>query len=187
MFSGHRIDEDSRVEPRFPAACELANRELITRAIEHHQLQHGPIVGAIAAAASGGDILFHEACHALGTPTRLYLPLEASEFVARSVAPSGGDWSTRFDALRRRCETVVMTDTPTVHNAPSSGPPPNVWQAGNNWMLDEAIALGAAATTLIALWDGAKATGNGGTADMVAAAEHRGVRVWVVQPATSAG
>jgi hypothetical protein len=42
----------------------------------------------------------------------------------------------------------------------------STWQRANLWLLQEAVAIGARNLTLIALWDGVKTEGLGGTYHM---------------------
>jgi hypothetical protein len=55
-----------------------------------------------------------------------------------------------------------------------------IWQRNNMWMLHNALALGRDKVTLIALWDGQKGDGPGGTEHMVATARGRGAKVVIL-------
>ena len=71
LFTGHMIDKPDRPTPRFPASKEAAAAIAIRAALRKVMVEAGsdPLVG-IAAAACGGDILFHEACRELKVPDR---------------------------------------------------------------------------------------------------------------------
>ena len=62
VFAGHRIDSQTREEPRFPANKEDEARRAIKGVVEKELGRvKGKLVG-FAGGASGGDILFHEVC-----------------------------------------------------------------------------------------------------------------------------
>jgi hypothetical protein len=51
----------------------------------------------------------------------------------------------------------------------------NVWGRTNVWLLEEALASGAAVVHLLALWNGQPGDGRGGTADLIELAKQQGV------------
>jgi hypothetical protein len=172
LFTGHMIDVPGRKVERFPARAEVRARAAIYAVVLG--LRREGTVG-VAAGASGGDLLFHEVCAALGIPTRLYLALPVGEFIAKSVAPAGADWVRRFRELVERLgpgNVRVMGDGDGL----IEGPTENVWQRVNFWVVEEAVAL-APERTLIALWDGKGGDGPGGTEHFVKAAPGYGIRV----------
>jgi hypothetical protein len=175
LFTGHMIDIPGRKEPRFPAWAEERAFEAILKAIETMPwVQPGPTIG-LAGAASGGDLLFHEACAVLGIPTRILLALPIDEFLAASVAPAGPDWVRRFHSLvdQRGPENLCMMGT---QNGLLEGKTENVWQRANLWMIEDALEL-APERSLLALWDGKPGDGPGGTGHLVRIAPQFGVRV----------
>jgi tetratricopeptide (TPR) repeat protein len=174
VFSGHRIDARGRKRPRFPASSEAKARDMIRRAVVEEQAQAGsqPIMG-FAAGASGGDILFHEACGELGIPTTLLLPLPEDEFAAESVADAGAEWIERFLRLTKRVEVRHLTGLPDWLAENDSY---TIWQRGNRWILHTAMSLADADITLIVLWDGKGGDGPGGTENMVELAKSRHVK-----------
>ena len=50
----------------------------------------------------------------------------------------------------------------------------STWQRANLWLLQEALAIGARNLTLLALWDGVKTQGIGGTYHMREVAQEHG-------------
>jgi hypothetical protein len=50
----------------------------------------------------------------------------------------------------------------------------SIWERNNLWMLFNALALNADNLTLLALWDGGKSDGPGGTEDLVQQVKSRG-------------
>jgi hypothetical protein len=91
LFAGHRVDEPGRASPRFPPECETKAR-LEIRSVLRRITAQGP-VSAIAGAADGGDILFHEVCEELGIESEVCLALPVEEYVHTSVQAS---WFGRF-------------------------------------------------------------------------------------------
>ena len=186
LFSGHRIDEAGRAVPRFPAAAEPAARQAISDQLQTLMAgwPAGSRVRGIAGGASGGDILFHEACAALAIPTALYLPMPAEAFVARSVQVAGAPaWVPRFYAIRQRCQAAgllrQLSDSDKLPNwlAPQVARAGyTVWTRCNRWMLHAALAHGADKLMLLALWNGQGGDGPGGTQDMVNAVRGAGAQ-----------
>ena len=135
--------------------------------------QPGTTVG-LAGGANGGDLLFHECCETFGIPTRLLLALPPDEFAAASVAPAGAHWVERF---RRRLERAggqlqVMQRSDGL----MEGATENVWQRANLWMIEEAERL-APERVLLAVWDGKRGDGPGGTQHFLKWRRLRGIRV----------
>src|SRR4029077_15268956 len=83
MFVGLRLNVSPQPTGQckgLPKHCIKEAEELIKRAIEEElnlasgaDKNKGRVVFGMAAAAHGGDLLFHEACHELDLPTRLCL------------------------------------------------------------------------------------------------------------------
>ena len=179
LFTGHQVDAPGRKTPRFPADKEPLARAAIRAAIEQELAQHAPAVG-IAGGASGGDILFHEICAERHVPTRLYLALPPDAYVHESVEPGGPDWVRRFHEIESLPSAEVLPSDPGQPESSEQGHDESIWQRTNLWMLEEALKAGAKNVTLIALWNGQKGDGPGGTADMIATARDRGADVRVL-------
>ena len=180
LFTGHQVDAPQRQEPRFPADKEPLARAAIRDAVEREIAKHGRAVG-IAGAASGGDILFHEVCAELDVPTRLYLALPPEAYVRESVTPGGPDWVRRFYALLSRFPSPpILARTKELPGWLRHRGDYTIWQRNNLWMLNEALTGGAQNVTLIALWNGRKGDGPGGTGDMIAIARARGAEARVL-------
>jgi hypothetical protein len=175
LFTGHMIDKADRKEPRFPAWAEGRARAAIRAAVAGLPWERpGQTIG-LAGGASGGDILFHEVCAELGIATRLFLAMPVEKFVNESVAPGGPEWVRRFHALLEAHDAgnvCVMGERDGV----TEGATANIWQRANLWMIEEAVAL-AAERTLLALWDGSRGDGPGGTEYFVQTAPRFGIRV----------
>ena len=120
LFSGHMMDTPDRTTPRFPPAKEETARQKIAEALD--RLGAGPDDLALAQGASGGDILFLEACRERGVRLQLLLPLPEPEFIQRSILPSieGEKWRDRYYNLKPSLYAPprVMPD--------ELGPPPKI-------------------------------------------------------------
>jgi tetratricopeptide (TPR) repeat protein len=178
LFSGHRIDDPGRKEPRFPARCEPIAREAIRKALADEKSKYGN-VRAIAGGASGGDLLFHEACDELGIEHRMYLIVPRPDFVKASVAPSGPDWVARFETQFAKASPREYLSSAEMPLWLQSRKDYNVWQRGNLWMFHNA-SVPDGAMTLIALWNGQPGDGKGGTEHMVKLAEKGGGRAVIL-------
>ena len=170
LFTGHMIDAPGREKERFPARAEDAGRRAIAASVDSLLAAIGreSVVG-IAGGASGGDILFHEACASFKVPTLLRLALPVDDYIEGSVAPAGGDWVGRFRALLARLgpgAIAVLDETVVLPERLTEGAKLNIWQRTNLWMVDEALGL-APQRTLLALWDGKAGDGPGGTEHLV--------------------
>ncbi|SPF53560.1 conserved hypothetical protein [Candidatus Sulfopaludibacter sp. SbA4] len=180
VFTGHRIDEPRRPKPRFPAEREETARAAIRKAIQAEMSARAvPLIG-LAGGASGGDLLFHEVCEELNIPRKLYLIIPRDEYVKASVAPAGPQWIERFN---HQYTTAEMREYQRSAELPfwlQEKPDYGVWQRSNTWMLHNALAIGGAATTLLALWNGQGGDGPGGTEHMVKTAQARGARAIIL-------
>ena len=183
VFSGHRIDAPGRARPRFPADGEARAAAAIAQAIDDALggLPADQALG-IAGGASGGDILFHEACAKRGIPGALQLAIPEPDYIAASVAVEGQpQWVRRFHAVRERCAAAGR-----VHRLMDEARLPrwlakvkgyDLWERNNRWTLLSALAHGADKVSLIVLWDGAVGDGPGGTQHMVRSARAAGAEV----------
>lgn len=182
LFSGHLADAPGRHPPRFPKSMETAAAQRIGDVLD--QLQAGPEDLALTQGASGGDILFLEACHARGVRLQLMLPLPEPEFVRQSILPAtdGERWAARYRHLRTQLAAPpqVLNEEPAPALPLSSLPADNPFARCNLWLLNTALAFGIDRLAFICLWNGAKGDGPGGTAHMVDEVERRGGRIfWI--------
>jgi tetratricopeptide (TPR) repeat protein len=175
LFTGHRVDEPERNPPRFPESKVAAATAEIENAIDSVLKQHPNVIG-VAGAASGGDILFHEALRRRGIPREIYLALPPDLYARKSVEPSKGDWRDRFDQLVKDPTPRILQEQEKLPDwLFEKGASYKVWERANLWML--ARAMVHSNMTLIALWNGESGDGPGGTEDMVRCAEERGAKV----------
>lgn len=169
VFTGHMIDLPDRKAPRFPPGAEPAAAAAIAKAIQHHATK--TTIG-YASAARGGDIIFHDAARARGLQTVVVLPFAPEKFVEASVAGvASGKWVERFWQL--------WEATP-IKQRLVLGLPVNdaAFADCNTKILSLANQLGT--YRLIALWDGKRDGGVGGTAHMIETAKAQRADVDVI-------
>jgi len=180
LFTGHMVDAPGRATPRFPNA----QAPLAAAAIEAqlNAILKGGAANSlgIAGGASGGDILFHEACARIGMPTRLHLSLPMDLFVAKSVTFSAGDWERRFHAVEQKASTAVLGESEELPAWLAAKEGYSVWVRTNLWMLEEALSLAAPEVHLIALWNLEGGDGIGGTGHFVQFARQEGILTHVI-------
>jgi hypothetical protein len=183
VFSGHRIDAPGRKKPRFPAACEPLAVAAIEAAISQAGGDTAPArMLGIAGGASGGDILFHETCARMGSPSALKLAIPRDAYIVQSVAVEGQPaWIERFNALHQRCDergaVAELGSTDALPRWLSKVKDYDLWERNNRWTLLSALAYGADKVRLIVLWDGQSGDGPGGTEHMVQTARAAGAQV----------
>ena len=176
LFSGHRADGPTRRAPRFPPDAEEHARAMIEAALlEAKKAARSGLLG-LAGGASGGDILFHEVCSALGIPSRMYLPLPKPEYINTSVAEAGSQWVARFDRLYDQLRAKTLSETDGLPRWLRAKKDYSLWQRSNLWILHEALHISNGNVTVLALWDGVTGDGAGGTEDMIKRALEAGVR-----------
>lgn len=174
LFTGHRIDTSSRGAPRFPAAKEKRAREMILAAVAKEKEKAKGNLFAISGGASGGDILFQEVCEELNITSQMYLVLPKTEYIKSSVAEAGPDWVERFNRLYDKVKPKILSDSDRLPRWLRAKKNYNIWQRSNLWMLHNGLCISQDHLTLIALWNGVRGDGAGGTEDMVERAKDRG-------------
>ncbi|MBO3705522.1 MAG: tetratricopeptide repeat protein [Candidatus Accumulibacter sp.] len=182
LFSGHRIDAADRLPPRFPADREGLAAEQVARVLDQLGVGAGDL--ALSQAASGGDLLFLEACQARGVRLQVMLPFAEPEFIERSILPAsnGEQWRERYFAV-----TATLADEPRIMPE-EIGPLPaggrgrtiSAFERCNLWLLHTALAWGVDKVRFICLWNGGGGDGPGGTSHMYNEVKRRTGRVsWI--------
>ena len=174
LFAGHRIDEPSTPQVRFPASAAPA----VKAAIERQLIVLNARVG-YSSAASGSDILFLEAMNAVGGQTHIVLPCDREQFVKESVAASGRDWVARFDAVIAKAEEVIVASKQRLTSGSIA------YDYANTLLHGLATVRGDQMDTKLvrlAVWDGREGYGRGGTADIVKSWQDAGYSVSIVNP-----
>ena len=173
--TGHVIDPPDRPVARFPATREASVRLRIESLLGRWGVGLG-----YSGAAGGADIIFAETIHALGGETCLILPVDRETFCRWSVEGSGGEYVKRY--------RVALTNAAFVSESPFSRQDlqgGGLWDFGNRMILGNALRRASeleAPLKVLAVWDGKRGDGRGGTADMVALARQCGLTVHVIDP-----
>ena len=161
LFSGHRVDATDRETPRFPFdKAPIAKAEILRVLAE---LEAGSEDVALTQGASGGDLIFAEACQERGVKLRLLQPFSEAEFIQRSIVTSEGDWRPRYYAVKAKLEPErPIRCMPEELGQTNRNP----YERCNLWLLYTALSYGIDKVHFICLWDGGDGDGPGGTAHM---------------------
>ena len=167
VFAGHMIDASDRVRPRFPASLEAVVTKTLREQIDSIKPGFG-----FASAACGSDILFLEAMLDIGAEISIVLPYNKEEFVKDSVDfTANPDWRSRFEHVLGRATRCIMASTHKLE------------VGGVSYDFANELLLGLATlhaqqlqTSLIplAIWDGMRGDGAGGTATTVESWRRKG-------------
>jgi len=175
LFSGHMVDAPGRSTPRFPLAKVPLAEAAIANALD--QLGVGPEDLAFTQGASGGDLIFAEACQARGVKLQLLQPFPEPDFIERSVAPAAGDWRSRYYAVKAKLAQERPPRCMTKELGESERDP---YERCNLWLLNTALAYGPEKVRFVCLWNGGDGDGPGGTRHMVEEVKKRtGQVVWL--------
>lgn len=175
LFSGHMIDTQDRLTPRFPPEMESIAAQKIAEALG--QFAAGPDDLALTQGACGGDLLFTEACQQRGVKVHWLQPFPEPDFIRKSVLPGGEAWHKRYlDAKARLAAPIRSLPDELGGLLPQTGP----YERCNLWLLYTALAYGVDKVRFICLWNGGGGDGPGGTAHMYNEVMHRAGQVtWI--------
>lgn len=152
FYCGHMFRADDAIERVLTARIDTA-------------LEAQSIGIGFGALACGSDILIAERLLARGSELHVVLPFELSEFVAMSVDPGGPGWRPRMDACLAAATSVrTVSDIRNIGDAQSISYSSNIAMGLSRL---RASQLGGT-STMLAVWDGAPARGDAGTAVDVA-------------------
>jgi hypothetical protein len=115
----------------------------------------------VSSLAAGADQLFADAVLAAGARLHVVIPADRYE--------------TTFDDAGRRAYEALLASASHIETLPYAEPSEDAFLAAGHRVVD-------LADVLLAVWDGERAQGTGGTADVVAYAAQRAVRVQVIWP-----
>ena len=180
LFSGHMADAADRKTPRFPRELHASAAQRIAEILDKNRAGAADL--ALTQGASGGDLIFLEACAARGLHLQLMQPLSESDFIAQSVlrAEEGESWKSRYMAIRRTLTAPPRTLPDTLGLSPQAQAETasNPFECCNRWLLNTALAYGIDKLQFICLWDGQGGDGPGGTAHMVQEIRRRSGKVY---------
>jgi len=184
LFTGHMIDKNDRNMQRFPEEKEQGIREKIKEKVTEI-LKAAPspnqLIG-IAGGACGGDILFHEVCKELGIKTEMFLALPHEGYIVGSVKFAGNTWVKRFYTIYDDTNVIVhrLSEEKELPTWLRSKAGYTFWERNNLWILNSAFIHGSQNLTFLALWDGKKGDGPGGTQHMIEQVKKRGAKSIVI-------
>lgn len=170
VFSGHMIDNPAvrgpgkAKPPRFPPTKIEAVAKEIRARLDRVGAGAGDL--GLCGGASGGDLLFAEACLERGMLLQIRLARAEPEFLAESVTFADPDhrWEQSFMRTKANAATLVLVMPDEL------GPPPegvSVHDRCNRWILYSALSGGLSKTSFVTLWNGEPGDGPGGTQAMV--------------------
>jgi len=170
LFSGHMIDDpavrgEGKPKPaRFPASRIDAAAVRIRAALDEIEAGAGDL--GLCGGASGGDLLFAEACLARGMRLEVRLARPENEFLAESVTFADPDrrWARSFATVTQHPSTLLLRMPEELGPAPDGV---SVHDRCNRWMLYSALSYGLPRVSFVALWNGEPGDGPGGTESMV--------------------
>jgi tetratricopeptide (TPR) repeat protein len=171
VFSGHMVDDpevrgiDRGKPPRFPETkVEAAAREIRVR-LDAIGAGAGDL--GLCGGASGGDLLFAEACLERGMRLELRLARAQPQFMAESVTFADPDhkWERSFARVTGNAATTVLEMPDELGPAPEGV---SAHDRCNRWILYSALSHGLNKASFVTLWNGEPGDGPGGTQHMVA-------------------
>jgi tetratricopeptide (TPR) repeat protein len=170
VFSGHMIDNPANRgigkarPPRFPPEKIDAAAAGIRKALDRIGAGAGDL--GLCGGASGGDLLFAEACLDRGMRLELRLARDEPEFLAESVTFADPDhrWEQSFARVKDNPATTVFIMPEELGPSPEGV---SVHDRCNRWMLYTALSQGLLKISFVTLWDGEPGDGPGGTENMV--------------------
>jgi tetratricopeptide (TPR) repeat protein len=177
VFSGHMIDNPEVRGPgkekaaRFPVAKVPAVASRIRAALDRFGAGAGDL--GLSGGASGGDLLFAEACLERGMRLELYLARKEADFLGESVTFADPDhrWEQAFMRAKAHPRTRVLIMPDELGSGPKPDPEtkqePSVHERCNRWILYSGLSHGLGVTELMALWNGEPGDGVGGTEGMI--------------------
>jgi tetratricopeptide (TPR) repeat protein len=158
-FTGHMVDVEGRVPPRFPKEKVGFVRDAIREKLNALNVRYG-----FSSAARGADILFIEELLRRGGHPDVWLPFPHYGFIKTSV---GEGWDERFMSILKddRVDVTVLN-----YSVPSQDAQPEAY-ASCNFHIQKAATEKASVLDekpiLICVWNGNLGDGKGGTADAV--------------------
>jgi len=171
-FTGHMIDHPDRKTSRFPPGLEEDVEKEIVKRLE--KLHAG--IG-YSSAACGSDILFLECMQDRKAETNIILPFELEDFYATSIHFAGQGWVERAKkVLKKSSQTLQATEGKYAGDD-------LLFEYANQIVMGKAILrseLLETETVLLAVWDGKKATGAGGTSEFIRTWESKNLQIEII-------
>jgi hypothetical protein len=150
LFKGHRIDPKGTMIKRFPEELEPEARKRIDAALKKYNAGEQDLA-LTAGAASGGDIIFIEACLEKGIKVEVHLPKAEPDYIKENISPAGDAWVERYYNLRNHPNVTLRLQRDDIGKVKPGDDP---GERNNRWALYSSLVQGIARVRLIALWDG---------------------------------
>lgn len=180
LFAGHMVDAPGRASPRFPAANEPRVREEIRRYLRSLNAGFG-----YSSAACGGDIIFCECLLEMDAKVNLVLPCPVDAFKRQSVSFAGPEWERRFHNVLGKSTTLLIAN-PAEYTMAGVDPALAMGFVYANRIVMGLAVLQTEALDLelhaLALWDGKRGDGVGGTGSVVAEWSGQQITAHVIAP-----
>lgn len=171
-LAGRRVDAPDASQPRFP----LQNVEKVGTAVRALLQQHNA-TAVVCSAACGADLIGLAEAGKLGLRRRIVLPFGREKFRESSVVDRPGEWGKLYDRVLDEVEAKGDLVVIKVEKADDA------YSATNRAILEDAIALGQAATEPVTaglLWDGTSRGDKDYTDQFGAEARTRGLEVFEI-------
>jgi len=173
VFTGHMVDQTGRKRPRFPSSSVPQVRAAIRQRLVELDAGFG-----YSSAASGSDILFLESLLERGGEAHVILPFNKEQFMRTSVEiVPDGDWRRRCDYVLSEATEVLVASEQQMHAEGMS-------YEYTNLLLQGLAAIKAAQleTELagLAVWDGRRGDGPGGTSTAIGHWQESKIRVELI-------
>jgi hypothetical protein len=175
LFSGHMVDAPGRKVPRFPPEKAPIAAHAISATLD--KLGAGPADLGLCGGASGGDLLFAEACLARGMRLELHIPLPEPDFLRTSVSFAEDSWLERYHRVKSNPQTAFHAAPDELGPLPAGADP---FSRNNLWLMDTALAFGREKARFICLWNRQSGDGPGGTDHMYDVMRERCGEVYVL-------
>jgi hypothetical protein len=174
--TGHMVDREDRLSPRFPAAQVGAVQETLAACLDTLARERGAL-RVITSGTQGIDLLAIDLCLERGWPADMYLAQDEQSFLPRSVGygAEGPTWLTLYERAKR--SGLVGVHIPMSASDPSQpfrAPAQGTTQHRVD-LNEHMVALLRPQDLLVAYWDGKGGDKPGGTEHMVRTALDKGI------------
>lgn len=186
LFSGHMIDDPTARGAgtdrsiRFPEDKVGAVAAKIEECLDRIGAGNGDL--GLSGGASGGDLLFAEACLRRGMSLEVRLSAAEPEFLANSVTFADPDhyWEESFGRVKSHPSTTILYMPEELGLAPKNI---DKYDRCNRWLLYTALSQGLSRVSFLTVWDGQVGDGPGGTRDMIELVrQFTGQQPWIINP-----
>jgi class 3 adenylate cyclase len=171
VFAGHMVDQPLRSPDRLPERIVPAVKQAIGVWLEHEDVRIG-----FGAAACGADLLFLEAVIERQGAAHVVLPFDRESYCQTSVAVAGQSWVDRFRQVLAKAVVQPVSGRPLRSGVVA-------YDYANGILHGLAIIHARRLATelrQLAVWNGERGEGPGGTADVINHWSKAGKRIDVI-------